>query len=211
MRILVLGASGGTGRLLVEGALQRGHEVTAVARNLEPLEPLARTTEQLVLARGDVRDEGALGSAAAGQEAAISVISRAARGPRGLYTEATATIVRVLEEAGVHRFVCVSSGGADPDDRGLPWWYRRVVIPLFMGELYRDMRQMEQLVRHSRLAWTLVRAAYLVDEPRRGRYRISDGTNPQGGWKLGRADLAEFLLDQLDSDQWLGSTPTLAY
>jgi putative NADH-flavin reductase len=211
MRILLLGASGGTGRLLVEGALQRGHQVTAVARNLEPLKPLARTTQQLALARGDVRDEGALWSAAVGHDAAISVISRPVRGPRGFYTQATGTIIRVLEDAGVHRFVCVSSGGADPDDRGLPWWYRRVAIPLFMGELYRDMRQMEQLVRHSRLAWTLVRAAYLVDQPQRGRYRVSDGSNPQGGWKLGRADLAEFLLDQLDSSQWLRSTPTLAY
>ncbi len=119
--------------------------------------------------------------------------------------------MRALETERVARFVCVSSGGVRPEDPGLPLWYRRFFIPLFARDLYADMRTMEEVVRDSGLNWTLVRASYLVDQSAQGRYRIEDGKNPKRGWKISRADLAKFLLDQLDDHRWLKSTPTLAY
>jgi uncharacterized protein YbjT (DUF2867 family) len=206
MRVLVLGASGGTGRHLVAGALARGHEVTAVARHLDDFEPCPGLT----LRPADIRDEAAVRGVAAGHDAAISVLGSRTRTPGGIYSEGVSAVVRALEAEGVPRFVCVSSGGVYAQDRGLPLWYR-LAIPLFLGKLYQDMRKMEDVVRASPLDWTLVRSAYLVDQSARGRYRVEDGRNPAGGWRIARADLAGFLLDQLGSDRWLRATPTLAY
>ncbi|GAA0977642.1 SDR family oxidoreductase [Acrocarpospora macrocephala] len=206
MRIVIFGASGGTGRLLVEQALHRGHKVTAVARSLDRLEP----HDRLTLQPADVRDEHALHAIAADHDAAISVISRPVRAHGDLHSRGTHAIVNALQAQGVPRFICVSSGGVHPKDPGLPLWYR-LAIPLFFKDLYRDMYAMEQIVRASTLDWTLVRASYLVDTPARGHYRIEDGHNPRGGSRLARADLAAFLLDELDNNRWLKATPTLAY
>lgn len=158
----------------------------------------------------DVRDENGLSRTAAGHDGAISVIGSRVRSPGTIYSAGTRAIVRALESVEVRRFVCVSSGGVNGDDRSLPLWYR-LAIPLFMRDLYADMRIMEDVVRQSSLDWTLVRSAYLIDKPARGEFRVEDGHNPRGGWRIARADLATFLLDQLDSDRWLRSTPTVAY
>jgi putative NADH-flavin reductase len=73
------------------------------------------------------------------------------------------------------------------------------------------MAIMEQTVAASRLDWTLVRPSRLAHGPARGHYRIADGHNPTGGWTLSRADLAAFLVEQIDSPTWVHRTPTLAY
>ncbi|MEV6639449.1 NAD(P)H-binding protein [Amycolatopsis sp. NPDC051371] len=207
MRVLILGASGGTGRLLVNLALDRGLEVTGAARNLDTLR--ARHPG-LPLHPVDVRDQQALRTVTAGHDAAISVIGGRARTPGGIYSEGGRAIVQALEDEGVRRFVCVSSGGVASRDPGLPLWYR-LAIPLFMRDLYDDMRRMEDIVRDSALEWTIVRASYLVDKPARREFRVENGRNPRGGWKISRSDLAAFLLDQVGSSRWLKSTPTLAY
>jgi CubicO group peptidase (beta-lactamase class C family) len=104
----------------------------------------------------------------------------------------------------------VSSGGAARDDKGLPLWFRRILIPLFMNDLYRDMKVMEDMFRATELDWTIVRASYLKDGPGGGDIRISDGSNPSGGWKLSRHDLAAFVAAQLNTGEWSQRLPTLA-
>lgn len=205
-RLVVLGASGGTGRLVVTRALERGDHVTAVARHLQVLRA---DRPHLTLRPADVRSEADLTGIVAGHDAAISVIGGTARHPDRIYSEGTQAIVDALEQADVRRFVCVSSGGVQPRDPGLPLWYR-LAIPLFMRDLYTDMAVMEDIVRNSRLDWTLVRAAYLTDKPVPATYRLEDGRNPRGGWRLARRDLATFLLETAHSDNWMRATPTLA-
>ncbi|WP_045741926.1 NAD(P)-dependent oxidoreductase [Actinoplanes rectilineatus] len=207
MKLIVFGASGGTGRLVVSGALDRGHRVTAVARRLDglPAHP------GLTLHSADVLGEGRpLQAAALGHDAAISAIGSTARNPGGIYSRGGQAVVTALEDAGVPRLIVVSSGGVRPRDPGLPWWFR-LAIPVFLRELYRDMGVMEDIVRSSGLDWTLVRAGYLTDGPATGTFRAEDGRNPSGGSRLSRADLAGFLLDQLDGSSWSRRTPTLTY
>lgn len=80
-----------------------------------------------------------------------------------------------------------------------------------MRELYDDMREMEAIVSASTLDWTLVRPAYLTNQPGRGRWRVLDKVNPRRGWRISRHDLATFLIDQLDSAEWSRRHPTLAW
>lgn len=185
-----------------------------MARRADGLDEVQRRWKdsgQLAVALGDVRRPVSVRAAVAGHDIAISAIASAGRHPDGLFSDGTRTIVEALTIERVQRFVCVSSRGVNQHDPGLPLIYRRVIRPLFLREIYADMRLMEEVVRASSLDWTLVRAPKLVDAPARGSYRVEDGHNPAGGWSLSRADLSSFVLDQVDSREWQGRAPTPAY
>jgi uncharacterized protein YbjT (DUF2867 family) len=212
--VVVFGASGRTGRLVLQRALEEGHRVTAAVRRPDTLADLDlrwANTGRWRVAIADVRDAPAVRAAVAGQDAAISAVANHGRHPDRLFSQGTRSIVDALTQAGVRRFVCISSRGVNDRDPYLPLLYRRVVRPLLLRDVYADMRSMEELVRASALDWTLVRPARLVDTPARGTYRVEDGHNPPGGWTLARADLAAFALDQLRSTSWIHRMPTLAY
>jgi len=208
VKLAVFGAAGGTGRHIVDSALQRGHHVTAVVRRPDAVPD--RTRPGLSVTRGDVRDAAGLPAAIAGHDAVISAIGIRRGKPDGLYSRGTAAIVDAMRLSDVSRLLCVSSSGVAPDDPGLPWWYRRLLIPLALRELYQDMAAMEATVRDSGLAWTLVRASYLNDRAGQGALQVLDGRQPPGRWRLTRTDLADFIVDEAENDRWVHRTPTLA-
>ncbi|MFJ8924290.1 NAD(P)-dependent oxidoreductase [Streptomyces sp. NPDC102415] len=208
MKLIVFGASGGTGQHIVDTALRHGHHVTAVARRPDSIPDPARAG--LSVGCADVRDPASLPAVLAGQDAVISAIGVRRGKPHGLYSQGTANIVNAMQHSEVSRLLCVSSGGVEPSDPGLPWWFRRLLIPLFLRELYEDMAAMEATVRASGLAWTLVRASYLNDRAAQGGLEVLDGRQPPGRSRLTRADLAEFLVGEVENDRWVHRTPTLA-
>ncbi|WP_374022957.1 NAD(P)-dependent oxidoreductase [Mycobacterium sp. HNNTM2301] len=212
--VTVFGATGRTGAHIVDQALTRGHHVTAVARDPEALTGIAAKwsgTGRFSTAAADVRDPAAVDAAVHESEAVISAIASAGRHPNRLFSAGTRNIVNSLRRQQIRRFICVSSRGVNFHDPGLPLVYRAVIRPLFLREVYADMRDMEAIVRESDLRWTLVRAARLTDARATGDYRVEDGRNPRGGWTLSRADLAAFILDELETPEWIGRTPTVAY
>jgi uncharacterized protein YbjT (DUF2867 family) len=205
-RVLVFGGTGHTGRLIAMNAVEDGHAVTVTARNPET-SPVSEA-DGVRLVRADVRNSDSVRNALAGQDAVILAVSTPARDPGGLYSDAARAIVAAAAPG--TRLIAISSGGVNRTDPALPGWYRRVLIPLFMSDLYDDMGEMEGVVRASALDWTLVRASYLRDGPPTGAFRVADGVTPPKGWKLSRADLARFAVDQLGTEDWLRRTPTLA-
>ncbi|BBZ27521.1 NmrA family transcriptional regulator [Mycolicibacterium madagascariense] len=212
--VAIFGATGRTGVLLLDRALTCGHHVVAVARRPESLaDSMARWahTDRLRIVAADVRDPAAVEAAVEGTQAAISAIASTGRHPDRVFSEGTRNIVNALQRQQVWRFICISSRGVNYHDPALPLPYRAVIRPLFLGEVYADMQQMESIVRGSDLRWTLIRAPRLRDGPARGGYRIEDGHNPRRGWSISRADLAAFTVDQVDSVDWIHRAPTLAY
>jgi biliverdin reductase / flavin reductase len=209
MRVTILGASGRTGRLVVDRALAAGHEVTAVSRSAA-----ARTGVRVV--RGDVLDPASLRAAVAGSDVVLSTIAPPLRQllrPTTLYSTGVANLIHAMREHGVDRLITVSSAGVLDGDPAHPWFYRRVLKPLLFDRgLYRDMRAMEREVANSGLRWVIVRASGLTDGPATGRYRVETGRLPAGGSRLSRADLADFLVTQLPAGaEYTGRHPTLAY
>jgi len=207
-RVLIIGGSGRTGRLIADEANRLGHDVTITARDPQVVADGGTLPQGLGVVRADVHDPASVLAAVQTMDAVVVAVSSSARGSGTVYSDAARAVIGAVVPG--TRVIVVSSGGVARDDKGLPLWFRRVLIPLFMNDLYTDMKTMEDLFRASELDWTIVRASYLTDGPVRGDFRITDGSNPSGGWKLSRRDLAVFVAAQLNSKEWSRRLPTLA-
>ncbi|XVU23630.1 NAD(P)-dependent oxidoreductase [Actinoplanes sp. CA-054009] len=203
MNVVVLGAAGRTGRLIVAEALRAGHQVTAAARTPRDFPAEART------ARADIRDADSLRAAVEGQDAVVSAVGPAGRKALGLYSDGARAAVAAMRAAGVGRYLGITSVGVRHDDPHFSWWYRALVRPLGQ-DLYADMRRMEDIVRATDLDWTFVRPTYLQDREPTGAYRVTDGITPAGGWKITRGDLARFIVDELEARRFSHGAPSLA-
>jgi putative NADH-flavin reductase len=211
MRVLVVGATGRTGRLLVAGALERGHDVTALVRAPEKLGDLAGRVRVVA---GDVLDGGVVSDAVDGQDAVLVALGVATRkGDPAVNALGTLNVIRSMQRYSVRRLVVLSAGGTQPGhDPNLPWVFEHIVKPLFLKHAYADLRRMETGVRQSTLDWTIVRASGgLVDGPARGGYRVEPGHSLPGGRRIARADVAEHMLDQLVLRGDIGHAVAIAY
>ncbi len=198
MRVVIFGATGRTGRLLVEGGLARGHDVTAFVRSPQGLGDLR---DHVRVIQGDVLDGGAVSDAVDGRQAAL--VALAARGGKAdsqVNALGALNVIRSMQRYGARRLIVLSSSRTYPGhDPNMPWFAERLVKPLFMRSALADLRRAEVNVRQSELDWTLVRAARLTDDPATGRYQVGPGFSLPGGTRIGRADVAAFMLDQLES------------
>ncbi|MDQ0394442.1 NAD(P)-dependent oxidoreductase [Labrys monachus] len=209
MKILVLGATGGTGRLIVRDALAKGHEVVALVRSKARAAGLAGAE----LVEGDALDEAALTRAMAGCDAVVSSLGTAMSPFREVTTLSTATraLVGVMERQGVRRLVCITGMGAG-DSRGHGGFlYDRLILPLLLRKVYQDKDRQEDAIRASALDWIIVRPTVLNDEPARGRVRALTDLSGVHGGKIARADVADFVVQQLTADTWLRQTPLITW
>lgn len=210
MRLLVVGASGGTGRQLVAQALERGHVVRAFLRRPARL-PLEH--ERLEKVVGDVMDAAAVDRAVEGCDAVVSALGHKRwLYPTRILSEGTRNIVTAMRRHGVSRLVCETALGiADA------WWrlglYYTLFVRLFVLPFYfHDKVRQERIVRASELEWVIVRPGALNNGRRRGRIRHGPRV---GHWlwtvRISRADTAAFMLDQVQSDTYLHQAPGVCW
>ncbi len=208
MKLLVFGATGGTGHQLVELALAQGHDVTAFARNPAKL---AVGHADLEVVRGDVTDFASVAKATRGRDAVFCAIGAGARRST-LRTEGTRNIVRAMEEAGVRRLVSQSALGVGDSRDILPFHYKYAIVPILLRHAFVDHEGQEDLIRRSRLDWTIVRPGNLTDGIRTGEYRHGfTAADKPTKLKISRADVADFMLEQLTNDAYLRGTPGVSY
>lgn len=209
MRIVVIGATGRTGRAVVEQALGHGDEVVAFARQPERLE---LSHPRLTLAPGDVRELDSLRAALVGAEGVVSVIGAASGREVDTYSVGVGNIMQAMVESGVPRLAVMSASGTfHRSSRNLTVGYR-MMMKATLGGLYDDLERMEQRIMASQLEWTIVRAAGLTDGEFTGVYRIGDHGKPlANGQRISRADVAALLLKSLYTDRWLRRAVTVAY
>ncbi|OBG38412.1 NAD(P)-dependent oxidoreductase [Mycobacterium sp. E3198] len=194
MHIVIFGANGVTGRLLTRRALDAGHSAIAVTRQPDDF-PI--TDPRLTIAGADVRRDG-LAGIVAGADAVLSTLGVPfTRRPVDTYSVGTRNIVNAMREASANRLVVVSSTGAQParGRRDAPLALRlfEPIIAHTIGKtVYGDIREMEALVRDSRLDWTIVRPSGLFDLPRVTNY-LAGEVEPVGAFTA-RTDLADYLV-----------------
>jgi putative NADH-flavin reductase len=188
MRIVVFGATGRTGRPVVEQALERGHDVAAFVRTPGRLEAHPRLTE----AQGDALDAEAVSRSVRDVDAAISALGLDSLDRPTDHSDATAGIVRALNDARVRRLSIVSNQAI----------FFSKVAPAYAPYVAEHRRNVETL-RESDLDWIALAPPLLTDDPPSGAYRVALDA-PAGGDRISRADLATALLDSLDRTEWQG-------
>ena len=200
-QLLVLGATGRTGQHVVAEALRRGYEVTAFVRDAARL---GVKSERLRVQAGDITGhEGILTSAMNGQDAVISVLGVGKSfKSRGFISAATPRVLRSMEAAGIRRLIFTSAYGVGETRRDVPP-IPRLFMRTLLRDVYRDKEAGEVALRSSLLDWTIVYPAGLLDRPATGQFRAGERLALRGFPTIARADLAGFLLDQVDDVQYL--------
>ena len=210
MKLLIVGATGGTGRALVEQGLARGHHVTAFVRNPTRL---AIQHERLAVARGDVLDPASVEAAVRGQDAVLCALGHERWFyPTRILSDGTRNLIRAMESQGVRRLVCETALGIG-DTWGRMGLYYTLFVGVFILPFYFfDKVRQERVIRASSLEWVIVRPGALTNGPKRGPLRHGPDV---GHWlwtvRISRADVAGFMLDQLTDDAYLRRTPGVAW
>jgi len=191
MRLVVLGATGGTGTEIIRRAVEGGHSVTAFVRSPERLKKLEH---RISIVQGDLLDDGALTAVLGGHDAVLSGF-----GPRVPVSKADAHLLEqfavaltgAMRRSGTRRVLIVS----------VAFLFKNSIFPpayllgrlLFPG-IVADAAVMESVIRASGLDWTIVRPPELTDKPYTGKYRVREGHLPTFGLFISRADVADFML-----------------
>jgi putative NADH-flavin reductase len=210
MNLLIIGATGGTGRALVEQALAQGHTVTALVRNPAKMQ---MTHEHFTVVKGDVLNYGSVDRAVQGKDAVISALGHKQWFIKTtILSRGTKNIIAAMRKHGVKRLICETSLGIG-DTRGrLGLYYTLFVIPVIIYFYFKDKERQEQLIKESTLDWVIVRPGKLTNGCRRGAYRSG---NDIGSYiltvRISRADVADFMLRQLSDNAFLRQTPGVAY
>jgi putative NADH-flavin reductase len=209
-KVLIVGATGGTGRELVTQALGRGYVVTAFARNPSAIQ---LTHDRLRFVKGDVLDYPSLESAVQGQDAVICALGhkRYFR-PTRILSEGTRNILRAMNTHGVARLVCETALGIGSSAGRMGLYYTFFVIPIILPFYFWDKTRQERAIAASRADWIVVRPGALTNGPKRGSYRHgSDIGNFLWTVRISRADVADFMLNQLTNDTYLQNAPGVSW
>lgn len=177
---------------------QLKHTMTAFVRSPDKFTP---PTYDIRLVQGDVLNAESLEAALVGQDVVISVFGHAAitRKPTTLLSDGTKVLVEAMKKLNVHRLICVTGIGAGNSIGHGGFFYDWIMEPLLLREIYRDKTRQEYVVRESGLEWVIARPAFLTNGPKTGEYRaVTDMTNFASS-KISRADVADFVLKQINS------------
>jgi uncharacterized protein YbjT (DUF2867 family) len=202
MKIVVLGATGRTGRLVVEQALTRGHEVVAYVRNPQGI----AASPALEIAVGQLDDMLALKAAINGADAVLVCLGTKGKRMKkivDLMQKSVPSIIKAMKEANVPRLVLESAYGVG-DTAGL---IARVIYKTVVGAIYRDKERSEALLLGSGLKWTSVYPVILTDGPPADAVEVRSMTQVHkvaGMPKVSRADVARVMLDAARDDRTIG-------
>lgn len=208
-KLLVLGATGAAGRLIVSQAAARGHDVTVLVRSAEK----AGDLKDAKLVVGDARDESALREALKGRDAVVSALGTPASPFREvtLLSTATRALVNAMKAEQVSRLVCITGIGAGDSAGHGGFLFDKLIFPLLLRKVYADKNRQEAIVRDSGLDWVLVRPSILNNKPGSGAVRVLTDLSGFHGGTMSREDVARFVLDQVRADAWLHRSPLITW
>ena len=218
MKLLIIGGTGATGQQLIKQALEQGHHLTALVRNPAKLKI---THSNLRIVKGNVLDYSSVEQAMVGQDAVLSALGHKRF---FIYTtilsEGTKNIIRAMEKQQVKRFICITSLGINDSRFKLGLYHTLFVIPVIIFFYFMDKAKQEKLIRSSILDWTIVRPGQLMPGwivnlfhgKKPGRYKHGNNVGNYILTKMiSRADVAHFMLSQLNEETYLHKAPGIAY
>ncbi|WP_394247657.1 NAD(P)-dependent oxidoreductase [Arthrobacter pityocampae] len=208
--IAVFGGTGRSGRHVLEQALAAGYDVRVLARSASGIRI---RDPRLTVIEGDVLDADAVDRVVAGSSAVISVFGQVKGSPETLQTDGTRTITEARTRHGVRRIISLSGGGLPDPEHDRPRAADRIIrvlLKLLSPKVLEDAEGHLRVLKESGLDWTVVRGPRLKDTPYTGVYRVG-WVGVDASTSVGRADLAEFLLHQVENRTFLHQLPLVSY
>jgi len=213
-RVALIGATANSAPTFINQAIERGFDVVGIARRPEAV---AVNHERLKVYKGDVYDRQSIEDALTGDEVVVSYLSCCSSGDPNdeileeidLFSKGTANIIAAMKAKGNRRFIAVSTTGVehiivDKPDETAPlteklMWNRR--------RKFDDVRRMEALIAESGLEYIVVRPARVIGDTVVGTFHIVVNKNTYDPYTrtLSRPDMAKFILDQVESDEYVNT------
>ena len=201
MNIIVFGATGTVGKIVVERILQDGHKVTAFARNPEKLE---LEHSRLTLTPGNARDQDDVSKAVCGHDAVVVALGSGMARKSNIRSQGTLNVIRAMQNHGIQRLVCQTTLGAHESWGNLNFFWKRIMFGVLLRPVFLDHELQEDMVRASGLDWTLVRPSAFTAGPAQGVFKENfDTTDRDLSLKISRADVAEFLKQQISDTLYI--------
>ena len=171
---------------------------------------MASEDPRLRVLQGNVLDAASVEAAVAGQDAVLSALGTRSARPTTLFSESTHNVIGAMDKHGVRRLVCISGVGVGDSKGHVGFLYDRIIRPFVVKNIYEDKERQEEAIKRSDLEWVIVRPARLTDEPAKGEYGVFLGGS-YTATKISRADVAAFMLAQLNDDTYVRKTPVISY
>jgi putative NADH-flavin reductase len=212
MKLVIFGATGFSGRAILQAALAKGYQTTVLVRNASGI-PMQHNL--LTVIEGNVLDRHDVKKALENQDAVIQCLGVGGKGtgkPTTLLSEANKVIMEEMESLNISRFIVMSNVGAGNSIAFLPWFFAKIILPYFMRWLYviiDDKNRMEPLIMSSDLNWTIVRCPNIVDKRPKGNVLATlDGKGLKLSVTLG--DMAEFMVQQITDSSFSRQAPSIS-
>jgi len=206
MKLIIFGATGGTGRQCVDQALAQGHQVTAFVR-----QSAALTVQHpdLTIIQGDITDQDAVQRAIPGHDVVISALGT--RGGPAVLPEGTRNVLEAMASHGVRRSLWVSSFGAGDSLQQMGWLSQTLIVKGLLRQAIQEKNAQEQIILASGGDWIIARPGGLTDGPLTGTYRVTGPGDKVGRPSISRADVADFMLKNLADTRYARRAVGLTY
>lgn len=207
-RVLIFGATGSTGRHLVDQSLDKGYIVKAFVRDPDKMKIAHPNIE---IFKGDVLNIENVKEAMDDQEVILCSLGMPASDSSGLRTKGTANIIHAMNQKMIKRLICQTSLGYGDSENILPWHMKYLIVPLLLKNAFKDHQLQEEKIISSNVDWTIVRPGNLTNGKKTKNYKHGFSSSEKVKLKISRADVAHFMLQQIESDKYMHRKVALSY
>lgn len=208
MKTLIFGSTGKTGRELVKQALEQGLEILAFARTPEKLNDLKHPN--LIVLKGDVTNYESVEQAVKKAEVVISALGSPTLKKNTIVSDGTKNIIKAMNKFGIKRFICITALGAGKSHGEPGFFFTYILVPLLIKNVMADIEIQEKYIMESSLDWTIIRPVGLTNGKKRGVYKHGEKIKNLT-LRISRADVANFMLKQIESKEYIQKTPAICY
>lgn len=208
-RIALFGGTGKTGKEFLQKALENEYHIKVLARSPEKVDT---QSPHLEVIKGDVLNPATVNATVAGTDIAVSLFGHVKGSPKWLQSDGTSNILSAMLDHGVEKIISLSGGGL-PFHKDEPKFADkaiRLIMKVAVPKVLNDAIRHAEILKDSDRKWVIVRGPRLTEEPEKGNYRVGwVGVN--ASTSIGRADLADFILKQVEEDTYIYKMPFISY
>jgi len=209
-KVIIFGATGSIGKQLIQQNLEQGNKVTAFCRTVSKLDGFNHPNLKIHV--GDVFNESDINKGMKGQEVVLIALGSGNKRKSFVRSVGTQNIIKAMKENGVRRLICQSTLGTHESNSNLNFFWKYIMFGWYLKQIFEDHELQEEYVKASELDWTIVRPGAFTDGEKTETYRHGfSPTDRTVTLKISRADVADFILKQISSSEYLFKTPGLSY